>query len=160
MTTEDRTLTVAEAYEAAYRVIWHYTEREPLSESLQLMLVAMEPADDYAQTADPASWEDWLQSVSEVGQSPVPRFHRALVMPGTTDRLALVPSGDGHYLTMVAQRVDGSEVWSASPPGGDKDAWVSIRIEGNAVLANSFSGWLVRFDAASGRELQRHFTKW
>jgi len=76
MATEDRTLTVAEAYEAAYRFVWQYAQREPSSESLQLMLVAMEPQDDYGRTDDPASWEDWLRCVSAVGRDDVPRFPR------------------------------------------------------------------------------------
>jgi len=38
MASNERLLTVAEAYEAAYRFVWQYTGREPGSEALQLML--------------------------------------------------------------------------------------------------------------------------
>ena len=74
MTDVDQALTVAEAYEAAYRFVWQYAEREPSLESLQLLLVAMEPVDDAARTNDPASWSDWMGCVAEVGRKPVPRF--------------------------------------------------------------------------------------
>ena len=68
-------LTPAQAYEAAYRFVWQYAEREPTSESLQLMLVAMEPTADWACTDDPASWQDWLRCVRQtVDGTPVPRF--------------------------------------------------------------------------------------
>ncbi|MEQ4205765.1 hypothetical protein [Actinopolymorpha sp. B9G3] len=69
-----RRLTVAEAYEAAYRLAWDYASREPDSESLQLMLVAMEPTADSERTNDPALWHDWLRCVEAVGRAPLPRF--------------------------------------------------------------------------------------
>ena len=71
----DLTLTVGQAYEAAYRFVWQYYEREPLSESLALLLVAMEPVRDHARTSDPASWPDWQRCVADtVDGAPVPRF--------------------------------------------------------------------------------------
>lgn len=70
-------LTLAQAYEAAYRFVWQYYEREPDSESLALMVVAMEPADDYARTSDPASWHDWKRCVDELLSGvPSPRVPR------------------------------------------------------------------------------------
>jgi hypothetical protein len=76
MSADDRRLTTAEAYEAAYRFVWQYAEREPDSEALQLMLVSMEPTADHYRTSDPASWSDWLRCVADVGRTPVPRFPR------------------------------------------------------------------------------------
>ena len=62
-------------YEAAYRFVWQYYEREPDSETLALMLVAMEPTHDAAVTNDPASWDDWQRCVREtLAGAPVPRF--------------------------------------------------------------------------------------
>jgi hypothetical protein len=58
-TMDERTepsLTTSGAYEAAYRFVWQYYEREPSSESLALFVVAMEPVDAVAKTNDPASW--------------------------------------------------------------------------------------------------------
>lgn len=77
MSAEKRHLTTAEAYEAAYRFIWQYAEREPNSVALQLLLVSMEPTDDAERTNDPASWSDWLDCVSDVGQAALPRIPRA-----------------------------------------------------------------------------------
>ena len=73
MAHPERMLTVTEAYEAAYRFVSQYTDRERDSEALQLMLVSMRPVDDYAMTNDPASWEDWLKCVADAGKGPSPR---------------------------------------------------------------------------------------
>lgn len=84
---------------------------------------------------------------------------QSLALPGSADRLVLVPTSDGYCKALVAERADGSEGWSAYPPDGDNDVWVEVRIDGGTVLANSFSGWLVRLNADSGDEIERHFTK-
>lgn len=86
-------------------------------------------------------------------------MEKSLALPGGADRLVLVPTNDGYCEALVAERADGSEGWSAYPPDGDKDAWVAVRIDGGTVLANSYSGWLIRFDPESGSEVERHFTK-
>jgi hypothetical protein len=68
-------LTVVQAYEAAYRFVWQYYQREPQSESLALMLVSMEPVDDDAKTDDPATWRDWQRCVAEtISGAPIPAF--------------------------------------------------------------------------------------
>lgn len=77
MSAEERQLTVAEAYEAAYRFVWKYAAREPSNDALQLLLVSMEPTDDAHRTNDPASWPDWVACVSDVGRTTLPRFPRA-----------------------------------------------------------------------------------
>jgi hypothetical protein len=77
MASDERRLTSAEAYEAAYRYVWQHAEREPESVALQLMLVAMEPTADAYRTNDPAVWEDWVSCVADVGRAPVPRFPEA-----------------------------------------------------------------------------------
>lgn len=69
------TLTTEQAYEAAFRFVAQYFGREPESESLMLMLVAMEPVADDARTNDPASWPDWLKCVSDtLANEPLPRL--------------------------------------------------------------------------------------
>lgn len=66
-------LTTEQAYEAAFRFVAQYFGREPDSESLMLMLVAMEPVSDDARTNDPASWSDWLACVSDtLANEPLP----------------------------------------------------------------------------------------
>lgn len=74
------TLTTAQAYEAAYRFVWQYMDREPDPDhvSLQEMLVAMHPQRDQAKTSDPASWADWLDCVrATVKGAPLPTFPSA-----------------------------------------------------------------------------------
>ena len=82
-----------------------------------------------------------------------------LSLPDSTDRLVLEPTDDGYCKVVVMQRSDGSRGWTASPPGGEQDAWVRVRLVDGTLLANSFSGWLIRFDPETGRELERQFTK-
>ncbi len=57
-------LTVGQAYEAAYRFVAQYYERERIV-PLMLMLHAMRPVDDHYLTNDPASWSDWERCVQE-----------------------------------------------------------------------------------------------
>lgn len=67
------TLTSAQAYEAAYRFVTQYWSREPTSESLTLLLVAMEPTTDHYRTNDPASSQDWEQCVADtLAGQPLP----------------------------------------------------------------------------------------
>jgi hypothetical protein len=68
-------LTYSQAYEAAYRFVWQYMEREPI-EPFFLMLVAMEPVESRV-TNDPASWHDWLACVEQtLAAAPLPQFPR------------------------------------------------------------------------------------
>lgn len=75
--TESKSLTEAQAYQAAYRYVWQYMDREPDPDrvSLQEMLVAMAPTSDAAKSSDPASFEDWLECVEATRRGdPIPRF--------------------------------------------------------------------------------------
>lgn len=70
-------LTAAQAYEAAYRFVAQYRERErePGPDSLDLMLVHMEPVEDDARTNDPAAWDDWRRCVEQTLRGdPLPRL--------------------------------------------------------------------------------------
>jgi hypothetical protein len=70
-------LTTEQAYETAFRFVWQYYQREPSSESLALMLVAMEPVSDTHRTNDPASWDDWQRCVeATVTNEPLPGFQQ------------------------------------------------------------------------------------
>ncbi|WP_332642034.1 hypothetical protein [Aeromicrobium sp.] len=75
--THSEPLTQAQAFEAAYRYVWQYMDREPDPDrvSLQEMLIAMEPTADSARSSDPASFRDWLECVAATQRrDPVPRF--------------------------------------------------------------------------------------
>ena len=77
MNEAQRVLTESQAYEAAFRFVFQYRERErvPGPESRDLMLVHMEPVADQARTNDPAAWEDWQRCVAEtLGGDPLPGF--------------------------------------------------------------------------------------
>ena len=77
MAESDRFLTEAQAYEAAFRFVCQYREREhePGLESLDLMLVHMQSVADYAQTSDPAAWSDWQRCVEKtLGGEALPSF--------------------------------------------------------------------------------------
>ena len=72
---DEHSLTYDQAYEAAYRFVWQYMEREPI-DAFMLMLSSMEPLGSRA-TLDPASWHDWLACVEEtLADAPLPRFPR------------------------------------------------------------------------------------
>ena len=80
MADDDVKLTQAQAYEAAYRLVWQYMDREPDPDavSLQEMLVALEPTADQYRSNDPASWADWLRCVRDtLDGMPLPRFPSA-----------------------------------------------------------------------------------
>ncbi len=77
---EEQPLTYHQAYEAAYRFVWQYMEREPIDPFL-LMLASMEPVGSQ-ETSDPASWHDWLACVEDtLAEAPLPRFPR-MTNPG------------------------------------------------------------------------------
>jgi hypothetical protein len=84
MSDDDGVLSVEQAYEAAYRYVMQYLAREPGSESLQLMAVAMQPT-PHDKSNDPASWPDFLDCVRRTReQEPLPSIGQ-VVKSGTGD---------------------------------------------------------------------------
>ena len=64
-------LTLDEAYRATFHFIHQYYQREPIV-PFQLMLTSMTswtPGGDPRQTSDPATWHDWMASVSAARES-------------------------------------------------------------------------------------------
>src|ERR1700733_13063668 len=57
-------LTPVQAYEAAYRFVAQYYERERIV-PFMLMLTAVAPTADRERTNDPVAWSDWLNGVKE-----------------------------------------------------------------------------------------------
>jgi hypothetical protein len=90
------------------------------------------------------------------------RERQSLAFPGSEDRRVLYAYEDYDQSAVVANlvrvRPDGSVAWLATPPE-PQDAWVAASSEGDDVVANSWSGWQVRFAVATGAELSRVFTK-
>ena len=66
-------LSVEQAYEAAYRFVAQYYERERIV-PFMLMLTSMTPTADRERTNDPASWSDWLRYVDDtLAGTPLPQ---------------------------------------------------------------------------------------
>lgn len=80
-------------------------------------------------------------------------------LPSGSGRLELPPTGDGYMSAVIRTGPDGTVSWQALPPGGTSDAWVSVRLEGDEVVAKSWSGWSVLMNLATGTETRRLFTK-
>lgn len=53
---------------------------------------------------------------------------------------------------------EGDVVWTAKLPDSP-DAFVRISLEGKMILANSWSGFLLKLDAHTGKEIERVFVK-
>jgi hypothetical protein len=83
----------------------------------------------------------------------------AISLPDGRGQLELPETAGGYVSAVVCQGADGSVDWRALPPEGASDAWVTVYLDGNEVVANSWSCWRVRFDLATGIETSRLFTK-
>jgi len=82
--------------------------------------------------------------------------------PGSSDVLELAPTTDGlgYTASITRRRRDRSAAWTALPPGGDlQDSWTAVRVDGQQVVANSWSCFEVRLDLNTGEEIIRQFTK-
>jgi hypothetical protein len=65
-------LTPEQGYEATYRFVAQYYERERIV-PLMLMLTSMRPTPDEYRTNDPAAWSDWERCVQEtLAGTPLP----------------------------------------------------------------------------------------
>ena len=79
-------------------------------------------------------------------------------LPGDLGVLELQEAEDG-LISAIARRRFAADIWRAEPPDGPHDAWVAVEVDDGAVIANSWSGWCVRYDLATGSEMERAFTK-
>ena len=70
------------------------------------------------------------------------------------------PGAPGYYARISRLREDGSSVWTVGLPTLEAgDAWTDVRIDSDAVLAHTWSCYLVTLDLATGVERGRIFTK-
>jgi hypothetical protein len=78
--TDDRLLTLDEAYRATFHFIAQYYEREPIEPFLLMLhsMTAWSPGGSLRQTSDPATWDDWIKSVGRAIASDEP-----LEIPGS-----------------------------------------------------------------------------
>ena len=82
-----------------------------------------------------------------------------ITLPNDGGQLELPGTEDGFISTIICARPDGSIAWQALPPAGGRDVWVSVALEGDSVVANSWSCFRVVYDVTTGSETARHFTK-
>ena len=54
---------------------------------------------------------------------------------------------------------DGSHRWTATPGQHGPDEFVAARLDADTLVANTWSGYALWLDIASGKELRRIFTK-
>jgi hypothetical protein len=83
-------------------------------------------------------------------------------LPGSDDVLELAPTTDGlgYTASITRRRSDGSAAWAALPPRGEQqDAWTAVQLDGQQVIANSWSSFEVHLDLSTGKEIAREFTK-
>jgi hypothetical protein len=67
--------------------------------------------------------------------------------------------GAGVVSNLACETPDGSVVWTASPGDAGPDEFVSMRFDGNTLVANTWSGFALWLNPATGQELRREFTK-
>jgi hypothetical protein len=82
-------------------------------------------------------------------------------VPDCDDTLVLLDymNGPNLFANLFRITAGGDEVWRAVPPNTGPDAWTQARIEGDEVVAFSWSCFEVRLDLATGYEISRVFTK-
>lgn len=87
---------------------------------------------------------------------------KTMPIPDNDDTLDLAPTDDGpgYAASITGRGSDGAVRWTAIPPKVEpEDAWTVVRLEGQRVIANSWSGYLVQLDLETGDEIARTFTK-
>jgi hypothetical protein len=105
---------------------------------------------------------DVLDAVLFLGPGLVIAMGPEIPIPGSGDVLepAPAPDGLGYIASVIRRRSDGSAAWMAPLPRDDMDdAWTAVRVDGQQVIANSWSCFEVCLDLNSGREISRTFTK-
>jgi hypothetical protein len=81
---------------------------------------------------------------------------------GSHDMIVLLDymAGPKNFANLIRLAPDGRVVWRLAPPEGPtNDAYVDLRWRGDELVANSWSGYLVRIDPASGRMTSSEFVK-
>lgn len=73
--------------------------------------------------------------------------------------LELPRTDDGYIASITSRTAGGAVSWQALPPDGERDAWVSVTVDGHVVVANSWSGWQVHLSLSTGTEISRRFIK-
>lgn len=67
--------------------------------------------------------------------------------------------GFGYVASITRRRSDGTASWVELPSIEPRDVWASVRLDGSAAIANSWSCYRASFDVDSGLETSRVFIK-
>jgi hypothetical protein len=89
-------------------------------------------------------------------------IHTSVDLPNGVGRLVLFDweTGSGSDENLVCLEPNGRVRWRAKLPTNDpSDCFVAVRLDRDLVRANSWSGYAVRLDPATGRTLRTQFTK-
>lgn len=82
----------------------------------------------------------------------LPNGHKALLYD--------MPIVASHVVrNLTCETSDGSLIWAASPGDFGPDEFVAIRLDGDMLVANTWSGFAIWLDPVSGKEIRRAFTK-
>ena len=86
-----------------------------------------------------------------------------LPIDGTNDVVVLLnpdSGGNGPFRNLLRLAQSGAIVWQADLPTRDRaDAYMKVRWQGNRLVANSWSTYLVELDEEDGRIVNKTFTK-
>ena len=83
-------------------------------------------------------------------------------VPNSEDAVVLLDymAGPKVFANLIRMTPEGRVVWRAAPPEqSGSDAFVECRWRGGAFMANSWSGYLLEIDLATGRPTSSEFVK-
>jgi hypothetical protein len=83
-------------------------------------------------------------------------------LPGSSDAVILLDymTGPKNFANLIRITPGGSVLWRAQPPEvSTNDAYVEVRWRGDALIANSWSGYLVQIDLTTGKPTSSEFVK-
>jgi len=85
-----------------------------------------------------------------------------LPLPHSEDAVILLDymAGPRNFANLIRMAPSGKVLWRAEPPETSADdAYVECRWQGDALVANSWSGYLVEIDLATGKPSSSQFVK-
>ena len=84
-----------------------------------------------------------------------------LNIPGTDETIVLLEPSEGPKVVQNLIRVspDGKVVWRAELPGSEPDSYTEIQLQGNGVVANTWTGYRRLINIESGKIISEVFVK-
>ena len=91
---------------------------------------------------------------------PVPERANRTDAEGVTAQLLDYIAGPKTFANLLLVRIEGTIAWQAPPPDqSSNDAFVELGWDGDDLVANSWSGYRVSFDSATGAIKGQAFVK-